>query len=55
MGLVNHNTIFGLKVIYDRAQGFIQIFQQIYVYPSSSNLKWSLVTLFPLLWNSILN
>jgi hypothetical protein len=55
MGLVNHNTIFGLKVIYDHAQGFIQIFQQIYVYPSSSNLKWSLVTLFPLLWNSILN
>jgi hypothetical protein len=31
MGLVIHNTIFGLKVIYDHAQGFIQIFQQRYI------------------------
>jgi hypothetical protein len=31
MGLVTHNTIFCFEVIYDYAQGFIQIFQQRYV------------------------
>jgi hypothetical protein len=31
MGLVTHNNIFGLEVIYDHVQGFIQIFQQRYV------------------------
>jgi hypothetical protein len=31
MGLVTHNAIFGLEVIYDHVQGFIQIFKQRYV------------------------
>jgi hypothetical protein len=39
MGPITHNTILGLKVIYNRAQGFIQIFQQRYVQSMLLKLK----------------
>ncbi len=39
MGPITHNTILGLKVIYNRAQGFIQIFQQRYFQSMLLKLK----------------
>jgi hypothetical protein len=39
MGLITHNTILGLKVTYNCAQGFIQIFQQRYVQSILFKLK----------------
>jgi len=39
MGLITHNKILGLKVIYNRAQGFSQIFQQRYVQSILFKLK----------------
>ncbi len=39
MGPITHNTILGLKVIYNRAEGFIQIFQQRFVQSILVKLK----------------
>jgi hypothetical protein len=48
-------VILGLKMIMIVLKVLFKSFNKKMSNPSSSNLKWNLVTQFPLLWDSILN